>query len=53
MKKKELKEISSNEFCLLYRLNASNKQYMSVKFKDELKTEDEWKKILKKDGITF
>lgn len=52
MKTKQNK-ISVNEFCLLNKVNQSTKQYMNVKFNDIVKTEDEWKKILKKEGITF
>lgn len=49
----KLNKITVNEFCLLNRLSKENKDFMNSKYKDEKNTEDDWKKILKKDCITF
>ena len=51
--KKQTNNISVNEFCLLNRIKNVDREFMNVKFKDQLSTNDEWKKILKKEGITF
>lgn len=50
---KKQNKITVNEFCLLNRMTKVNKDFMNSKFKDETYTESEWKKILKKDRITF
>lgn len=46
-------KITVNEFCLLNRIKQVDREFMNVKFKDELNTNEEWKKILKKEGVTF
>lgn len=51
MKKQTVKEISAQEFCLEFKLNNNTRDYMVFKYKENRYSKEEWKRLLKKDGL--
>lgn len=50
---KEVAQITSFRICLMMKFNPNTTEYVLYKYRDDIRTEDEWKRLFKKDGLNF